>query len=119
MVLRLAEQYLIRAEAKAYQDKLTDAIQDLDIIRNRAGLSLIGDTNPSISKNDFLLAIEQERKVEMFSEWGHRWLDLKRTERAGQILGALKPDWQDTDQLYPIPNSERLVNPRLTQNPGY
>ncbi|MBX2943653.1 MAG: RagB/SusD family nutrient uptake outer membrane protein [Cyclobacteriaceae bacterium] len=119
MVLRLAEQFLIRAEAKAYQDKLSDAIQDLDIIRNRAGLSLIGDTNPSISKNDILLAIEQERKIELFSEWGHRWLDLKRTERAGQILAASKPDWQDTDELYPIPESERLVNPQLTQNPSY
>lgn len=119
MILRLAEQYLIRAEARTQQGKLTDAINDLDLIRNRAGLSKIVDTNPSILKSDLLLAIEQERKVELFSEWGHRWLDLKRTGRAGQILGVLKVDWQDTDQLYPIPESERLVNPQLMQNPGY
>lgn len=119
MVLRLAEQYLVRAEARAQQEKLTDAIDDLDMIRNRAGLSQIKDTNPSINKNELLLAIEQERRVELLSEWGHRWLDLKRSGRAGQILGALKADWQDTDELYPIPNSERLVNPQLKQNPGY
>lgn len=119
MVLRLGEQYLIRAEARAHQGKLTDAIDDLDQIRNRAGLPKIINTNPSISKSDLLLAIEQERKVEFFSEWGHRWLDLIRTSRAGEVLGSSKISWQDSDQLYPIPESERLINPQLTQNPGY
>ena len=119
VVLRLAEQYLIRAEARAQQGELAEAIADLDVIRNRAGLPLIADTNPSISQGDLLLAIEQERRVELFSEWGHRWLDLKRTRRASEVLSIVKMEWEPDDVLYPIPDSERLVNPQLTQNPGY
>lgn len=116
-VLRLAEQYLIRAEARAQQDKLALAIEDLDAIRLRAGISLVKDENPVIDKPNLLLAIENERKVELFAEWGHRWLDLKRTGRADHVLSPLKLDWQSTDALYPIPDSERIINPKLTQNP--
>ncbi|MDZ7650258.1 MAG: RagB/SusD family nutrient uptake outer membrane protein [Cytophagales bacterium] len=65
MVLRLAEQYLVRAEARVQQEKLTDAIDDLDMIRNRAGLSQIKDTSPSINKNEILLAIEQVPKKKL------------------------------------------------------
>lgn len=118
-VLRLSELYLIRAEARAQQNKLTNAIQDIDRIRNRANLPLIETTNPSITKEELLSTIEHERRIELFSEWGHRWLDLKRTGKADQVLSGLKSDWQNTDELYPIPNTERLVNPNLTQNPGY
>lgn len=119
MILRLAEQYLIRAEARAKQGNLTGAITDLDMIRGRAQLPLIQDTNPGISQGDLLLAIEQERKVELFTEWGHRWLDLKRTDRANTVL-AVKPNWQPTDVLYPIPEQEMLNDPALKpQNHGY
>jgi starch-binding outer membrane protein, SusD/RagB family len=119
MVLRLAEQYLIRAEARAMQGNLAGAIVDLDMIRDRAGLPSIQDTNPGISQANLLLAIEQERKVELFTEWGHRWLDLKRTDRANAVLAA-KPYWQPTDVLYPIPEQEMLNDPALRpQNHGY
>lgn len=119
MVLRLAEQYLIRAEARAMQDDLSGAITDLDKIRGRADLELIAETEPEISKEGLLELIVQERKKELFTEWGHRWLDLKRTGRAGDILGASNPFWKDTDVLYPIPETERKKNPSLTQNNGY
>lgn len=119
MVLRLAEQYLIRAEARAHQNKLTgpnSAESDIDAIRNRAGL-----TNTSAASQDQLLnAIEQERKVELFTEWGHRWLDLKRTSRADMVLDPIKLKWNANDRLYPIPQSERNKNPNLRpQNLGY
>lgn len=119
MILRLAEQYLIRAEARGRQGNLTGAIADLDMIRGRAQLPLIQDTNPGMSQGDLLLAIEQERKVELFTEWGHRWLDLKRTDRANTVLAA-KPNWNPTDVLYPIPEQEMLNDPALKpQNHGY
>lgn len=114
-VLRLAEQYLIRAEARARLELIDEAQDDLNIIRHRAGL----DDTAADDQALMLLAIEQERKIELVAEWGHRWLDLKRTGRAAAILSPLKIDWQDTDMLYPIPQSERLVNPLLTQNNGY
>lgn len=119
MVLRLGEQYLIRAEARAKLGKLTgnnSAQSDLNIIRERAGL---GDT-PASDEPALLLAIERERFVELFSEYGHRWFDLKRTDRADAILSVIKGAfWQPTDALYPVPFSEIVANSNLTQNPGY
>jgi len=58
--------------------------------------------------------------VELFAEWGHRWLDLKRTGSADSVLYSLKaPNWQSTDSLYPIPQTEIQNDPQLTQNAGY
>src|SRR5690606_28078371 len=88
MVLRLAEQYLIRAEARAHQNKLPEAIADLDAIRERAGLLSIANIKPGIGQAELLDAILQERRVELFAEWGHRWFDLKRTAQADAILGV-------------------------------
>jgi hypothetical protein len=116
MVLRLAEQYLIRAEARARQDKSLEAKADLDLIRNRAGL-------PGTQANDqqsLVQAVENERRYELFAEWGHRWFDLIRTNRVATVLNSQKGNnWQTTDQLYPIPIAEIKKNPHLTQNPGY
>lgn len=119
MVLRLAEQYLIRAEARVMQEDLSGAIADIDIIKMRAGLSLLSENNPDISKDELLMEIMKERRKELFAEWGHRWLDLKRNEIAGEILSKENPHWNNTDVLYPIPEEERKKNPNLTQNPGY
>lgn len=117
MVLRLAEQYLIRAEARANLDNISGAKSDLNVIRTRAGLS----STIATDKSSLLLAIEKERRVELFAEWGHRWLDLKRTMRADPVLSILKgASWQTTDQLYPIPQIELDRDPNLKpQNPGY
>jgi hypothetical protein len=123
VVFRLAEQYLIRAEARAKQNNLNNAITDLDSIRNRAGLPLISVTNPGISQASLLDKILHERQVELFTEWGHRWFDLKRTNTIDAIMGGITPTkngtWETTDQLYPIPQSEVDKSPQLRQNPGY
>jgi hypothetical protein len=118
MVLRLAEQYLIRAEARAQQGKLTglnSAEYDINTIRVRAGL---GNTTAS-AKEQLLAAIELERRVELFTEWGHRFFDLKRSGRLNAVLDPVKLNWDSTDALLPIPQAEILVNPKLTQNTGY
>ncbi len=115
MVFRLAEQYLIRAESCAHQEKIDEAKNDLDIIRQRAGLpGTLANTSEELGD-----AIAQERRIELFVEWGHRWFDLKRTKKSTEVLGAIKPGWQATDTLYPIPLSEMLANKNLTQNQGY
>lgn len=115
-VFRLAEQFLIRAEARSQQNNFLGAQADLNMIRNRAGLP----NTTATTKNDLLVAIENERRIELFSEWGHRWFDLKRTERANAVLSPLKgSNWQTTDILFPIPYAEIQVNPFLIQNPGY
>jgi len=96
-------------------DATSGGLGDVNIIRQRAGLSPLVLTD----KSTLLLAIEKERQTELFSEWGHRWFDLKRTGRADAVLGAEKSNWKSTDALYPIPAVEISKNPKLTQNPGY
>jgi starch-binding outer membrane protein, SusD/RagB family len=116
MILRLGEQYLIRAEARTQLNELNGASEDLNIIRARAGLG----SSPAVTQADLLTAIIHERQVELFTEWGHRWLDTKRSNLADSIFSPLKsPDWKSTAVLYPIPESEILVDPNLTQNAGY
>jgi hypothetical protein len=116
VVLRLAEQYLIRAEARTQLNKFAEAQADLNTIRKRANLA----NTSANDKASLLQAIEKERQIEFFCEWGHRWFDLKRTGRIDTVLGTIKgSNWQSTDALYPIPQAEILSNSKLTQNPGY
>ncbi|OQP52827.1 hypothetical protein A4H97_24315 [Niastella yeongjuensis] len=117
MLLRLAEQYLIRAEARAQQNKTADAAADLNVIRKRAGLP---NTTAS-SQTDLLKAIAHERRIELFAEWGHRWFDLKRTGKASEVLSVLptKQPWSDNSLLFPISSLELTNGPGLGQNPGY
>lgn len=116
MVLRLAELFLVRAEARAQQNKWPEAIQDLNVLRSRAGLMPLPLT---LDATTVLAAVEKERRTELFAEWGHRWLDLKRTGKAVSVLGAVKTGFSATDEWYPVPASELLLNPALTQNAGY
>jgi hypothetical protein len=120
VVLRLAEQYLIRAEARAQQNNLTGAAADINVVRTRAGLANL-PTLIAGSQTSLLTAVAQERKVELFGEYGHRWFDLLRTGQANAVLSVLKPStWNATRSvLFPIPDGQRLVNTALTQNPGY
>ncbi|MBO2545292.1 RagB/SusD family nutrient uptake outer membrane protein [Salegentibacter sp. BDJ18] len=118
MVLRLGEQYLIRAESRLEQGDLAGALQDVDEIRLRSGLQPFAEIKPEISEMELFEEILLQRRKELFSEWSHRWFDLKRTGQAGQVLGE-DPSWNTTDLLYPIPESERKKNPNLTQNEGY
>ena len=120
MMLRYAEQFLIRAEAYARQGKLTQAIGDINTIRARAGLPAL---SASLNQAQILTAIEQERNVELFSEWGDRWLNLKRTGRIDAVMAiaatAKGGSWNSNMQLYPIPQSDINANSNLKQNPGY
>jgi starch-binding outer membrane protein, SusD/RagB family len=115
-VFRLAEQYLIRSEALAEQNKTDQATVDLNIIRSRAGLAPIPN---GLSQAGCLVAIQQERRIEFFCECGNRWFDLQRTKTADTILSILKPNWKSSAILFPIPQSERQKDPNLTQNTGY
>jgi hypothetical protein len=123
ILLRLGEVYLIRSEARAQQDNLTganSATSDLNIIRTRGTLS---PYSGATDKASILAAILKERRVELFSEWGHRWFDLKRTGNLDAVMTvattAKGGKWSTNQQLYPINQSELSTNPSLIQNPGY
>lgn len=116
VIFRLAEQFLIRAEARTRMGDIAGAQADLNRIRNRAGLANTSATY----ENELLAAILQERRVELFTEHGHRFFDLKRTENLDVFLVPIKPGWNSTDSLFPLPEKELLTNPNLQpQNPGY
>lgn len=115
ILFRIEEQYLIRAEARARQGELIGAAEDLNKVRNRAGLP---DT-VALSGDEIVAAVLQERRFELFTEYGHRFFDLKRTSRLDTALSE-KPGWNTSDRLWPLPESEMVSNPNLNpQNPGY
>lgn len=114
-VIRLAEVYLIRAEARAEQNEIADAQADLNTIRHRVGL---GDT-PADSRAELIEAVLQERRVEFAFE-GQRFFDLKRRGLdipKPQSIGVLPYD--DFRVLAPIPQREVDTNTKLDQNPHY
>ncbi|TXJ24877.1 MAG: RagB/SusD family nutrient uptake outer membrane protein [Chitinophagaceae bacterium] len=114
-VFRLAEVLLLRAEARANSVEILGAQDDINEIRKRAGL-----TETTADNKELLLeAIAEERRHEFFCEWGHRWLDLKRTGKSDVILGSLKDKWSSYDVNWPLPEKELIYNPNLTQNPGF
>lgn len=124
MVLRLAEQYLIRAEARAQQNNVGGAQADLNAIRSRATLG----TTTANDKPSLLAAILHERQVELFTEWGDRWFSMQRMGFINSIMGSpgnvcqYKGGTWSSDghqALMPISITEIQNNPNLTQTPGY
>jgi hypothetical protein len=119
IVFRLAEMYLIRAEARTQLDNVTglnSAQTDINTLRTRANAPTVG----SVSKSQMLRLIEEERRYELAFE-GHRWYDLVRTGRASEVMSAFSVNWRSDYERWPIPQREIQNNPALVgnQNPGY
>ncbi|HXB06770.1 MAG TPA: RagB/SusD family nutrient uptake outer membrane protein [Puia sp.] len=118
-MLRLAEQYLIRAEARAQQNDLTGAATDLNAVRARAGLT----PTTAGAQSDLLAAILHERRVELFLENGHRLFDLRRTGNLDAVMNVITPQkggsWASFKAWWPIPLTDIQNDPHLTQNPGF
>jgi hypothetical protein len=118
-VLRLSEQYLIRAEARAMNGDLNGCVDDVNLIRFKHG-GLSSALPAPVSVNDAMDLIIHERQVELFTEGMHRFLDLKRTGRLEAVKLAENPTtWKSEAALYPIPLTEMQRNPNLFQNPNY
>jgi SusD family. len=120
-VLRLAEMYLIRAEAQIHlsPSNVAVAVGDLNLLRQRAN---VDDLPATLTPEEVKEAVAAERQRELFAEWAHRWFDLKRTGKASEVLPVLlyKQPWLgDYQLLYPIPVKEIEKNNALTQNPEY
>lgn len=128
-VLRLAEVYLILAEAAGPTAEGLDAINK--VRRRSFGL----DINAASAARDltagtanFTNAVLRERKYELAFEFD-RWFDLKRTGTLVPVmtaqsaylatLGVKRGIPTANNLVLPIPQSERDANPNLTQNPGY
>ena len=110
IIFRLAEQYLIRAEARANQQNVSGALSDLNIIRRRANISEIVDV---ASTQELLNLIADERRVELALE-PHRWFDLIRTGKAESVLGI-----KTYQTIFPIPYNDIQADKDLVQNYNY
>lgn len=116
VILRVEEQFLIRAEAYIKKQMIQEGLSDMNLIRNRVGL-------PSLSTVDsqaLLVAVMNERNHELFTEFGHRFFDLKRSNELNTVMQVVKANWKAIYQNLPLPESELLLNPNLLpQNDGY
>lgn len=118
--LRYADVLLMYAEALNQTGKTTEAHTYINMVRGRAGLASLSN----LTKDDFTLALEKERRVEFLYE-GQRWFDLVRTGRAKTVLNKYFTDnklsysVEDYELLMPIPQRELDIDSKLKQNPGY
>ncbi|NOZ34016.1 MAG: RagB/SusD family nutrient uptake outer membrane protein [Chlorobi bacterium] len=122
-VFRLADAYLMRAEALFRLNNSADAVKDINLVRERAYGNTSGDITAGQLNAQFIL---DERGREFYYE-GQRRTDLIRFGKFtdGNYNWAWKGgvmDGTNTDthfNVYPIPGAEVSANPNITQNPGY
>lgn len=105
-VSRIAEMYLISAEAQGYPN----GVARLNELRAERGLGAAAATNEA----SFMDAVLKERRFELFGE-NHRYYDLVRTGKAIEEIGI-----KEFQLLFPIPDTEITKSKKiLTQNKGY
>lgn len=104
IVTRLAEMYLISAEAQGL-----NGLPRLNELRAARGLPAVNPTTEA----DYTDAVLLERRRELLAE-GFRWYDLVRLNKAKTVLGI-----SDAQLKLPIPESEMALNGLLEPNPGY
>jgi hypothetical protein len=119
-VIRLAELYLIRAEARArLGNNVAGAQDDLDVVRQRALPVAADNSNTGIA---LVNAILLERRLELAFEGQRLWdlmrnkTDIVRTQCTSSI--CFIPYAGDT-VILPIPQNETDANSNIEQNPGY
>ncbi|TKC65432.1 RagB/SusD family nutrient uptake outer membrane protein [Pedobacter hiemivivus] len=118
-LFRLAEAFLIKAEALAMSDDLNGAIDALTTFKKARYTGVI---DVPATKNELLQEVYKERKREFVFEGDMRWLDMKRMgesyERTvgGRTFKLEKDDWRYT---FMIPYAEIENNKEISQNPGW
>ncbi|UOQ75014.1 RagB/SusD family nutrient uptake outer membrane protein [Hymenobacter cellulosilyticus] len=119
----LLQAEVLNEEAGAGATVPPAALALINRIRTRSGVPALA----SMSKENFRLALERERRWEFAGE-GQRWFDLVRTERALPVMNKFLKDnavgtgrvLDEHDLLFPIPQQELRINPGFwEQNPGY
>ncbi|WP_276504728.1 RagB/SusD family nutrient uptake outer membrane protein [Terrimonas pollutisoli] len=126
IVLRYADVLLMKAEALNELNRTVEALDPINEVRQRAGLTPL----VALTQSGFRLAVETERRLELCME-GHRWFDLVRTGRALEVMnahfaanttyyGATPPVMKAHHVLFPVPFAETQINTKLLpNNTGY
>ncbi len=108
-LFRAAEMVLVMAETEARAGNFGEASRWINQVRSRAGL---GDL--TLTADNFLDLILQERYVELAMEGGHRLWDLRRTGRALDVFGPA--GYEACDDVWPLPQNNIDTNTALVQN---
>lgn len=119
-LIRYADLLLMHAEAAYHNGQELVALNSLNMVRERARRNAEPGVLPDVSASGQALldAILHERRVELGLE-GHRFFDLVRQGRGGEVLGGLGFQ-SGKHEVFPIPQQQiDLSNGVLTQNPGY
>jgi hypothetical protein len=120
--IRYADVLLMYAEALNATGKTAQAYPYVDRVRQRAGLAPLSAVKPGLGPDAFLNQLKHERVTELSGE-GWRWNDLARWGDLGPQLAPRDPGFANfvkgKNELLPIPQTDRDLNPNLTQNPGY
>ncbi|WP_266202377.1 RagB/SusD family nutrient uptake outer membrane protein [Pontibacter kalidii] len=126
--LRLAEMYLNRAEANAKLGNNEAALEDVNLIRRRAGLSgeALFSASNMMGYTSVLDVVLDERRLELAWE-AQRKYDVFRNKRTmvRNYPGTHLPSGSNTQEIpythprvvYYIPEQEIILNPKLEQNP--
>ena len=114
-VIRLADVYLMRAEASAeISSDPSTANNDINILRNRVEMSEIDYS--SLTMSSFRKELLKERAVELYME-GHRFFDITRfgvyDEYCKLIYGNIEGARQPEDYFWPIPLIEVSTNSEI------
>jgi hypothetical protein len=127
VVFRLAEMYLIAAEALMMDNKANEGVEYINEVRKRAAWSEETYGKAKLTADQLTIdAILEERALELAGECVGRWADLKRTGKLIERVKLYNPDGrskiQEIHLLRPIPQSmiDRVSNKdEFKQNPGY
>jgi hypothetical protein len=115
-IIRAAELYLIRAEARFRTGDAAGSRSDLNALRTNRGL---GSVDAGLAGDDLFAQILKERRLEFALE-GHRWFDLKRNGLTITKHGNFEPvPYSDYRLLAPLPQDQIQLNELLVDNPGY
>ena len=124
-VIRYADVLLMYAEASNETGDAAEAHKYINIVRKRARFNGSADLNAvpdyvNLSKDAFRAAVLKERRMEFVAE-GQRWFDLVRTKTLESLVPVAKPGITPAQKhyLFPIPQREIDLNPKLVQNTGY
>ncbi|WP_420320131.1 RagB/SusD family nutrient uptake outer membrane protein [Flagellimonas sp.] len=126
-VIRFADVLLMYAEALNENNKTTEAIVEVNKVRERGGAAPLGAMTQSELRTQIR---HHERPVELSMEFGIRWFDLYRWQRGSTATESAKAtlenhgkpfaeNFQDKHILFPIPLQEININENLNQNPGW
>ncbi|QCX37282.1 RagB/SusD family nutrient uptake outer membrane protein [Aureibaculum algae] len=118
VLLRLADIILLKAEAHNQLNEVDEALRLLNLIRNRAGVPQLNETEAVNLYGDMAATILHERSIELSFE-GHRWFDLVRTGNAINVMNPINGLIDEANFVWPLHEDALNKNPKLEQNQFY